>query len=196
MSLKDYDCFKENLLNKDKTRNNSQSLQILDQLQEFHEDIKSEDLRRIKFNIIGYIAEKEEDEFINEFNSDNEDSSYEGLNRNVFNKRIFEDFKDDRAIVKKAAQNDQYKLVERPKFLLGIESRDWEGRYAAISYNRNYSVDFCNFITESFFEVMLVQVFVYSKHANHSVYFYVGAGHMFFKVLLFLVYYKMKQMRH
>lgn len=45
--------------------------------------------------------------------------------------RIYEDLRDDRAIVKKAALNDKYKLVERPRYLLNFETREWESRFAA-----------------------------------------------------------------
>lgn len=56
-----------------------------------------------------------------------------------FDKRIFEDLRDDRAIVKKAALNDKYKLVERPKFLMSFETREWEGRYAAVQFRKHFS---------------------------------------------------------
>ena len=51
-------------------------------------------------------------------------------------------------------------------------------------------------MAESIFEIMLIQVFVYSKHASHEVYLMVGAGHTVFKLILFLVFKKMKSYRH
>lgn len=58
---------------------------------------------------------------------------------NEFDKRIFEELRDDRTIVKKAALNDKYKLVERPKFLMNFETREWEGRYAATQFRKHFS---------------------------------------------------------
>ena len=81
---------------------------------------------------------------------------------NEFDKRIFEDLKDDRAIVKKAALNDKYKLVERPKFLMNFETREWEGRYAATQFRKHFNQEACNFVTQSVFDVLMMQGFIYS----------------------------------
>ena len=46
-----------------------------------------------------------------------------------FNRRNFADYQDDRKIVKMAALNDKYKLVERPRFLFSFENTIWEGKF-------------------------------------------------------------------
>ena len=69
---------------------------------------------------------------------DNNSSVAHVFHENDYERRIFEELKDDKAIVKKAAQNDRYKLVERPKFLMSFESREWEGRYAAKQFRRHF----------------------------------------------------------
>ena len=101
----------------------------------------------------GYISEKDDNQLADD--SDQDDTS----DNNVFDgseldKRIFEDLRDDRQIVKKAAQNDKYKLVERPKFLINFETRDWEGRYAATQFRKHFSQEACNFVTQSIFDVL------------------------------------------
>jgi len=89
----------------------------------------------------GYITERDADDVLAAADSDEEKIS-EAANYNdgnEYDKRVLEDLKDDRAIVKKAALNDKYKLVERPKFLMNFETREWEGRYAATQFRKHFN---------------------------------------------------------
>ena len=61
--------------------------------------------------------------------SDDEQHSEDRSLEDSFNKLNFDEVKDDKAIVKIAAQNDRYQLVERPRFLMNFESREWEGLF-------------------------------------------------------------------
>ena len=57
-----------------------------------------------KKNNKGYLSEKQKDDFIDAFNSDQENNSSEDvLNKNESTNNIFGELKDDRAIVKNAA---------------------------------------------------------------------------------------------
>lgn len=87
----------------------------------------------------GYISERGDDDFLAADSDDENTSDANVFDGNEFDKRVFEDLRDDRAIVKKAAQNDKYKLVERPKFLMNFETREWEGRYAATQFRKHFS---------------------------------------------------------
>ena len=103
-----------------------------------------EDLNAQESNVSGnsnkdidYIAEGDYNYFVGD-DSDDNNSIAHVFHENDYERRIFEELKDDKAIVKKAAQNDRYKLVERPKFLMSFESREWEGRYAAKQFRRHF----------------------------------------------------------
>lgn len=61
--------------------------------------------------------------------SDDEQHSDERSMEDSFNKLNFDEVRDDKQIVKIAAQNDRYRLVERPRFLMNFESREWEGQF-------------------------------------------------------------------
>ena len=87
----------------------------------------------------GYISERDHDDVLAADSDDENTSVANVFDGNEFDKRVFEDLRDDRAIVKKAAQNDKYKLVERPKFLMNFETREWEGRYAATQFRKHFS---------------------------------------------------------
>ena len=54
---------------------------------------------------------------VNESIQDDNYSLNGSLEDVTFNRRNFSDYQDDRKIVKLAALNDKYKLVERPRFL-------------------------------------------------------------------------------
>ena len=95
----------------------------------------------------GYISERSADDMLAADSDDEKMSDSNQFDGNEFDKRIFEDLRDDRAIVKKAALNDKYKLVERPKFLMNFETREWEGRYAATQFRKHFNQEACNFVT-------------------------------------------------
>lgn len=95
----------------------------------------------------GYISEREDDDVLAADSDDENTSSANIFDGNEFDKRVFEELKDDRTIVKKAAQNDKFKLVERPKYLMNFETREWEGRYAATQFRKHFSQEACNFVT-------------------------------------------------
>jgi len=141
----------------------------------------------------GYISERDNDDML-AVDSDEDNASVENyFDGNEFDKRIFEDLRDDRAIVKKAAQNDKYKLVERPKYLINFETREWEGRYAATQFRKHFSQEACNFITQSIFDVLMMQGFIYSFELDLSYlhyYIIVGVSHLFIKTLLIIILFK------
>ena len=53
----------------------------------------------------------------------NDDSFEDDVSGNILKTN---ELKDDKAIVKSAAQNDRYNLVERPRFLISFELKDQE----------------------------------------------------------------------
>lgn len=73
--------------------------------------------------ISGYPSEKDQDS--DDDNMSDKSNDFSAQN-NLLN---YGDFKDDRQIVKNAAENDKYNLVERPKYLLGFELKDQEADF-------------------------------------------------------------------
>jgi len=55
-----------------------------------------------------------------------------------FNLYNFTEMKDDRTIVKIAALNDKYKLVERPRLLLNFNLVTWESKFATSVFQKNF----------------------------------------------------------
>ena len=53
----------------------------------------------------------------------NDDSFEDDVGGNILKTN---ELKDDKQIVKSAAQNDRYQLVERPRFLISFELKDQE----------------------------------------------------------------------
>ena len=53
----------------------------------------------------------------------------------------FSDMKDDKQIVKSAAQNDRYGLVERPKFLFHFDLKEQEHKFYANQLQENSSTE-------------------------------------------------------
>ena len=142
----------------------------------------------------GYISERDGDDLLAADSDEDDDTSVDnGFDGNEFDKRIFEDLKEDRAIVKKAAQNDKYKLVERPKFLINFETREWESKYAATQFRKHFSQEACNFVTQSIFDVLMLQGLIYSYDFNidsHHIFIISGVSHLIVKIILVIILFK------
>lgn len=102
-----------------------------------------------------------------------------------FNKHNFAEMKDDRAIVKIAATNDKYKLVERPRFLFSFETMTWENKFATSVFRKHFQTELCTFITKALFDLLLSQALVYAYYKNNriEVNILVGLGVILWKVL-------------
>ena len=85
----------------------------------------------------GYLTERDAEELY--VDSDEDNKSVQSNSDAFFDKRTYEELKDDKTIVKIAAMNDKYKLVERPKFLMNFDTREWEARYAATMFRKHYN---------------------------------------------------------
>lgn len=77
--------------------------------------------------------------------------------------------KDDRQIVKIAATNDKYKLVERPRFLFSFDTVTWESKFATSVFRKHYKTELCTYLTKAVFDVLLSQALVYSKFAGKRI---------------------------
>ena len=73
-----------------------------------------------------------------------------------FNRRNFSDYQDDRKIVKLAALNDKYKLVERPRFLFAFENTIWEGKFATWVFRKHFGTEFFTYIMKCVFDIILI----------------------------------------
>ena len=83
-------------------------------------------------------------------------------------------------IVKIPATNDRYKLVERPRFLLYFENKDWESQFTEHLYSKYFSQEVCNFFTKCILDILMIQVYLYSKgHENLKVYSITLVGYLF-----------------
>lgn len=79
-----------------------------------------------------------------------------------FNRRNFNDYQDDRKIVKIAALNDRYKLVERPRFLISFENTTWESKFGAWVFRKHFATEITNYIMRAVFDFVLAQAAIIS----------------------------------
>lgn len=68
----------------------------------------------------------------------NDDSFEDDVGGNILKTN---ELKDDKQIVKSAAQNDRYNLVERPRFLISFELKDQEQAFLHSLLKQNYSLE-------------------------------------------------------
>jgi len=80
------------------------------------------------------------------------DGSLEEVN---FNRRNFSDYQDDRKIVKIAALNDKYKLVERPRFLFQFENTTWESKFGTWVFRKYFATEVFTYAMKSCADVIL-----------------------------------------
>ena len=103
------------------------------------------------------------DRIIDPNDSLNQEGSLNGsLDDHEFNKRNFAEMKDDRAIVKIAAINDKYKLVERPRFLFSFDTTTWESKFATSVFRKHFSTELCTYLTKVCFDLLMSQALVYA----------------------------------
>mmetsp|Transcript_13554 Transcript_13554/g.17164 ORF Transcript_13554/g.17164 Transcript_13554/m.17164 type:complete len:272 (-) Transcript_13554:151-966(-) len=91
----------------------------------------------------------------------------------IFSKRNFSDVQDDRAIVKIAAINDKFKLVERPRFLINFEMTTWESKFATSTFGKHFKTEICTFITKGVLDFLLAEAVAFSVHGNDKKWIYV-----------------------
>jgi len=89
------------------------------------------------------------------------DASLEDIS---FNRNNFSDYQDDRKIVKIAALNDKYKLVERPRFLFLFENTTWESKFGAWIFQKHVKTEIATFVIKSAADVLLAQAGVIAVH--------------------------------
>ena len=104
------------------------------------------------------------------FNMDDYDGSLNGSIDDVeLHKRNFADMKDDRQIVKIAATNDKFKLVERPRFLFSFDTTTWENKFATSVFRKHFTTELCTYITKAIFDLFLGQALVYSIYKQDQI---------------------------
>jgi len=101
---------------------------------------------------------------------DDYDGSLNGSLDDVeLHKRNFADMKDDRQIVKIAATNDKFKLVERPRFLFSFDTTTWENKFATSVFRKHFTTELCTYITKAIFDLFLGQALVYSMYKQDQI---------------------------
>lgn len=114
------------------------------------------------------------------FNQDMQGSLNGSVEEEEFQKRNFSDMQDDRQIVKIAALNDKYKLVERPRFLSSFDTLTWESKFATSVFRKHFGTEICNLITKGIFDCLLAEAAVYSIYMNdeehEELHFYILVG--------------------
>ena len=103
----------------------------------------------------------------------------------VFSKRNFSDMQDDRQIVKIAAINDKYKLVERPRFLVSFDTMTWESKFATSVFRKHFKTEICTFIAKGILDLLLAEAVVFSVHGEVSI------GIYFIVAVCFIVYFSL-----
>ena len=101
------------------------------------------------------------DESFHDDNNKSLNGSVEDVN---FNRRNFSDYQDDRKIVKLAALNDKYKLVERPKFLFSFENSTWEGKFATWVFRKHFHTEFYTYVMKSILDIVLTQAAIVANN--------------------------------
>jgi hypothetical protein len=72
------------------------------------------------------------------------------------------ELKDDKQIVKSAAQNDRYNLVERPRFLISFELKDQEQAFLHSLLKDNYSLEVFQLVSKSIIDLIIIECLVYT----------------------------------
>ena len=92
-------------------------------------------------------------------------------------RRNFDRSQDDRKIVKLAAVNDMYKLVERPRWLLMFNSTTWENRFSAWVFEKYFRHELYTFLMKAVFDIIISQALVVSTNSCRlDINLYVGLG--------------------
>lgn len=107
-------------------------------------------------NVNNSVARSEHEMLSESFTEDKNslDGSFEEVD---FNRRNFSDYQDDRKLVKIAAVNDKYKLVERPRFLFSFETTTWENKFQTWIFRKHFATEMSNFISKIVFDIILAQ---------------------------------------
>ena len=92
---------------------------------------------------------------------DSDNGSFDDIEQQKHN---FTNLKDDRQIVKIAATNDKYKLVERPRFLFSFDTTTWENKFATSVFRKHFNTELCTFLTKAVFDLFLSQALVYAMY--------------------------------
>ena len=66
------------------------------------------------------------------------------------------DLKDDKQIVKSAAQNERYNLVERPRFLFTFELREQENMFFSFLLQWNFSTEIFQQGSKALFDLIII----------------------------------------
>ena len=137
---------------------------------------------------------------IDENESNKGDGSFNGsLEDDGFNLYNFTEMKDDRTIVKIAALNDKYKLVERPRLLLNFNLVTWESKFATSVFQKNFQTEICTYFTKGIIDLLLSEAIVYAiyKGYRYDIYIYVAIGVVILKVIdtMVLFFRKVKKPR-
>ena len=84
------------------------------------------------------------------------------------------ELKDDKQIVKSAALNERYNLVERPRFLTSFELKDQEQVFLHSLLKQNYSLEVFQLVSKSIIDLIIIECLVYSYFGSESYYIYIS----------------------
>ena len=93
----------------------------------------------------------------------------------------FSELKDDKQIVKSAAQNERYNLVERPKFLISFDLKEQEYRFYASILQDNASTEIFQQVSKAIFDLVVTEALCWMVLNEDEIYIYII---VFFAVLL------------
>ena len=99
------------------------------------------------------------------------------------------ELKDDKQIVKSAAQNDRYNLVERPRLLISFELKDQEQAFLHSLLKQNYSLEVFQLVSKAIIDLVIIECLVYTFFGSDSYYIYVGVFVAVIAPLSALLYY-------
>ena len=124
-----------------------------------------------------------------ELNSFDDDSFEDEIGGKILKNN---ELKDDKQIVKQAAQNEKYNLVERPRFLFSFDLRDQENSFLHSLLRQNYSLEVFQLVSKLILDIVIVEALVYTYVGNDKYYFYfiVFLSHVTFEIAL--LYYMRK----
>lgn len=114
------------------------------------------------------------------------DSQEEDISDNVLKTN---ELKDDKQIVKSAALNEIYNLVERPRFLLSFELKEQENAFLHSLLKENYSLEVFQLVSKQIIDLIIIECLVFTFFGSDSYYIYIGVFVGMATLIVALLYY-------
>ena len=99
------------------------------------------------------------------------------------------ELKDDKQIVKSAALNEIYNLIERPRFLVSFELKDQENAFLHSLLKENYSLEVFQLVSKYLIDLIIIECLVYTFFGSDSYYIYAGVFAGLTTLITALLYY-------